>query len=540
MENLLYRLIRYIKYPADTNGKVVEIWQRMRGLTEDFQIKMEKLENNIAALEKKLNNLRNHVQIEFGNVQNEFHNLRSQFYNEPGLQSGAQPRPLSAVFLDRAPMETRFLVLPSPASTTLTPSLDHSRLDSNEDVVVLFADGQLEESEWSVRINPPVNAHRANAYFRLADLLGKYVFSQGLIVAKSVEGVFVAIAVADITSVPVVLIVLDDRTFLQDQEAISLLAEAIDKTRVAFSTSADLCASLRTDFGKNLWFLPAWLQPAEAKTGATIPTNEEILAWILDALKNGFPSNAYLERSGGGASSGLASTVPYADPHPPKSLHWSIHSYFLALHRLAQTGYRPEFIIDVGAATGYWSHVASLIFPKSRFYLIEPLLERYQQRDNDIYSLHPEFITVASAAGDKPGELEFNISPDLYSSSLLDGPPADPPDQHWDRTRVPVRTLDEISSTLSISGRGLLKIDAQLAEHLVLDGAARFLEQIDILCLEVSLGRFVPTSKTLFEMITKLHDLGFEYFDYGGSWRSSITGRMIQQDTVFIRSSLGV
>src|ERR1700722_784481 len=136
MENLLYRLIRYIKYPADTNGKVVEIWQRMRGITEDFQIKVERLENNIATLEKKLNNLRNHVQIEFGNVQNEFHSVRSQFYNEQGLQSGAQPRPLSAVFLDRAPMETRFLVLPSPASKTLTPSFDHSRLHSNEDVVV--------------------------------------------------------------------------------------------------------------------------------------------------------------------------------------------------------------------------------------------------------------------------------------------------------------------------------------------------------------------------------------------------------------------
>jgi Methyltransferase FkbM domain len=98
--------------------------------------------------------------------------------------------------------------------------------------------------------------------------------------------------------------------------------------------------------------------------------------------------------------------------------------------------------------------------------------------------------------------------------------------------------LDEISSTLAIAGRGILKIDVQLAEHLVLDGATRFLEQIDVICVELSLNRFAPSSKTLFEMMTKLHELGFQYFDTAGSWRQSQSGRMIQQDTVFMRASL--
>jgi hypothetical protein len=39
-------------------------------------------------------------------------------------------------------------------------------------------------------------------------------------------------------------------------------------------------------------------------------------------------------------------------------------------------------------------------------------------------------------------------------------------------------------------------------------------------------------------MMTKLHDLGFQYFDTAGAWRQSQSGRMIQQDTVFMRTSL--
>jgi FkbM family methyltransferase len=451
----------------------------------------------------------------------------------------ALPRLQSARFSGTNSTGIRFSILPTPANKSLADSLDHLSLDGNDDVIFLFADGLTEESESLITIDRPVNSHRPTAYSHLAALLGKYRTKEALAVAKSSEGLFAAIAVAEITSMPVALILPNDRAFLSDPQIDPLLAEAIDKTTVAFTTSAALCASVQADLGRRLWFLPAWLQPSGAKTEADAPTNEVILSWIFGAMEDGFPPHAYLEQPGGGAPVALDSNVPYIDPRPPKSLHWSIHPYFHSLHRLAQTGYRPDFVVDVGASTGYWSDVASLVFPKSRFYLIEPLLERYQQRDRSIYTLHPEFITIATAVSDKPGELELNISPDLYSSSFLDGPESSP-DRQWERKRVPVRTLDEIGSTLSISGRGLLKIDVQLAEHLVLDGAARFLEQVDVVCLELSLRRFVPTSKTLLDMIKTLHELGFEYFDYAGAWRNTSTGHMLQQDTIFIRSSVGI
>ncbi|MBV8215467.1 MAG: FkbM family methyltransferase [Verrucomicrobia bacterium] len=387
-------------------------------------------------------------------------------------------------------------------------------------------------------LSTPRNSQdRAAAYARAAGELAGYPVDQILALAKDAEGLLAAIASSEITGAPSALILVGEQPFLNDRSADPILTEAIERARITFSLSLPLCATLQSNLGKRLWFLPEWFTSTNgaASNQATALRNREILGWILDSLKEGVPPQNYLH--GTDISTDLARTVPYVDPSAPAGIHWSMHAYFQALYRLSQSGYRPDFIVDVGASTGFWSHVASHIFPQSRFYLIEPLLEQYQRRDKAIYSMHPEFVTIAAAAGDQPGEAVLNVSTDLYSSSLLDGPEGSP-DLHWEKARVPIRTLDEISSTFAIAGQGALKIDVQMAEHLVLDGAIRFLEQIDVICIELSLNRFAPSSKNLFEMMTKLHELGFQYFDTAGSWRHSRSGRMIQQDTIFMRAAL--
>lgn len=83
-----------------------------------------------------------------------------------------------------------------------------------------------------------------------------------------------------------------------------------------------------------------------------------------------------------------------------------------------------------------------------------------------------------------------------------------------------------------------MKIDVQFAEHLVLEGAQGFLGQIDVIFIELSLGRLRPQAKTFAEMLNYLRDLGFEYFDVAGSWRQPETGQLVQQDGVFVRAAL--
>jgi hypothetical protein len=94
-------------------------------------------------------------------------------------------------------------------------------------------------------------------------------------------------------------------------------------------------------------------------------------------------------------------TTPYVDPDPPADLYWEFHSLFHLLVRLQSSGYEPDFVVDVGASTGYWSHIASGIYAKANFVLIEPLLKRYLDRGGTLYlyDLHPESIRITRAAG---------------------------------------------------------------------------------------------------------------------------------------------
>ena len=48
-------------------------------------------------------------------------------------------------------------------------------------------------------------------------------------------------------------------------------------------------------------------------------------------------------------------------------------------------------------------------------------------------------------------------------------------------------------------------------------------DQIDVIFVELSLGRLRPQAKTFAEMLDYLRHLGFEYFDVAGSWRQPDT-----------------
>jgi Methyltransferase FkbM domain len=89
-----------------------------------------------------------------------------------------------------------------------------------------------------------------------------------------------------------------------------------------------------------------------------------------------------------------------------------------------------------------------------------------------------------------------------------------------------------------ISGRGILRIDASGAEHLVLEGAARFLSQIDVVVIWVSLAGCGAAARSFSGMLVLMENLGFRYFDDAGNWRSPVDGTLLRKEAVFLRSGL--
>jgi len=223
--------------------------------------------------------------------------------------------------------------------------------------------------------------------------------------------------------------------------------------------------------------------------------------------------------------------VPYQDDPIPSDLKKWFQMVYSSLKRLAQLGYRPDFIIDVGAAFGEWSAMAQRIFPRARFILIEPLLQCYAPEH---FRKYPQFEWICAAAANKNGNMTFQMSHDLFGSSLLN--PKD--DRTYQSVEVPTVTLDTIMGKKAIYGRGVLKIDVQHAEHVVLAGAIHLLEKVDIVVLELTLRSNPAGSKNFLEMIHLMESLGFQYFDDAGVWRCPIVGTLREKDVLFMRSTM--
>jgi FkbM family methyltransferase len=353
---------------------------------------------------------------------------------------------------------------------------------------------------------------RRSLYRRTAKAVRNRRFRRILVIPSSLLDIAVGITAADITGVSMVFLLISDEPLKDLEETMQLISEALAKADLIFTANEEIRSKLPLQYREKICLLPKLESTASA--GKLPPTdNGRLLTSICEIV------NARI------------------DPVAPKEIHWEMRPHFLALQRLKNLGYRPDFIIDVGASTGYWSHLCHQVFSSSQFYLFEPLVSEYRRIDSTIYDLHPEFTVVEVAVSNRAENIKFNVAPDLYGSSLL-ADSGSASKGSWKQVQVPAKTLAALAREFGVKGRGIMKIDVQFAEHLVLEGAGAFLEQIDVVFVELSLGRLRPQAKTFAEMLNYLRAAGFEYFDVAGWWREPQTAQLVQQDAVFARTSL--
>jgi FkbM family methyltransferase len=227
--------------------------------------------------------------------------------------------------------------------------------------------------------------------------------------------------------------------------------------------------------------------------------------------------------------------VHFIEPPVPENVYKDYVPVYQVMRRLKINHYRPDFVVDVGASHGIWSHTASQLFPESKFILIDPLINRYEQAARNYYLKNiPIAKFLDLAVSNESGQLSFQVSPDLYGSSLLT--PAD--FREYETVSVSVKTLDQVAQDQKIAGRGILKLDVQCAEHLVLQGASKFLDQVDLIIAELSFVRYDEQALVFLQMLNLLDELGFRYYDETGEWRSPSDGTLLQKEVAFIRSDL--
>jgi len=209
---------------------------------------------------------------------------------------------------------------------------------------------------------------------------------------------------------------------------------------------------------------------------------------------------------------------------------WGLTQFFPLLK---QFGFAPRHIWDVGANRGDWTRAALQYFPTADYTLIEPQDHLKEGIAREIRAGH-RIRWVNAGAGSEPAVLPLYVSAKDQSSSFLD----------YDRIKddsvrkidVPIRTLNEIRSSLSLPVPEMLKIDAEGFDLRVLQGASEFLGRTEIILVEAAIAQ-LDFENSARNVINAMDGSGYRLVEITDLHRSPNQGVLWLSELAFLLKS---
>ena len=203
------------------------------------------------------------------------------------------------------------------------------------------------------------------------------------------------------------------------------------------------------------------------------------------------------------------------------------HEALPTLCLLKRLKFRPQTVIDVGAAVGEWSLVCSRVFPHARYWLIDANEKARPFLQSAAGQIKHASLEIAALAEDR---LAIPFDTMGYGTSRY---PEDTPFRREKQTLY-TRTLDEFGLA---SGSTILKIDAQGSELDILRGGQDTLANCDVVFIETSLLPYNLGSPLVHEVVAFLAERGFLLWDLGKDQFNRADGVPFQVNTIFVRKS---
>ncbi len=196
----------------------------------------------------------------------------------------------------------------------------------------------------------------------------------------------------------------------------------------------------------------------------------------------------------------------------------------------------PSTVVDVGVNLGQFLHMAYRLWPNSRIVGIEPSADLARQIST-IYEKQSRVQVECCAASDREGDATFFVTKNNQNSSLLQPSSEFVEDRPGDgllRTEdVQLKRLDTLLGELP--GPLFVKIDVQGAELEVIKGMGKRLDDVETLIVEAPFEEAYEGASEFDEIYRYLSDRGLAYAGPLGILTSKRTGRVRQEDAVFVR-----
>ena len=196
-------------------------------------------------------------------------------------------------------------------------------------------------------------------------------------------------------------------------------------------------------------------------------------------------------------------------------------------------------IIDIGANEGQFIDKISKILPDVNIYSFEPLKDSFIKLKEKI-SDKKNITAFNFALGDEEKENIINRNEYSPSSSLLEltdlHKNAFPITKKVKEESIYVKELDKIANELEIKKKVMLKVDVQGYELNVLRGAENTIKDIDIILIETSFYELYKNQPLFNEIYIFLSDRGFNYYGSLEQLYDERDGKILQADSIFIRS----
>ncbi|MFQ5972054.1 MAG: FkbM family methyltransferase [Alphaproteobacteria bacterium] len=219
--------------------------------------------------------------------------------------------------------------------------------------------------------------------------------------------------------------------------------------------------------------------------------------------------------------------------YPGFAEHWPRLVAMLERHGIT-------LVLDVGANAGQYATALIHNGYRGRIVSYEPTQAAHAAAVRAA-AAHPDWrVAERAAVGERPGEVEVNVSPESDMSSLL---PMTAEAQRWlssaryaGKERVPMVTLAaELPRVAQAGDRVFVKSDTQGYEAQVLDGLGDGIERIEGVQLELSMAPVYESQPHYLELLERLEALGFTAHMIVPGYYNRNYGRMLEFDVVCFR-----